>query len=359
MIIYYSLPKDAQKEFNSELDSIIIGRKPKPGQSIDLDLMQDDFVSHQHSRISYENGKYWIEDMCSANGTWLNDEKIQEKTLLTVEDKIRIGYTEIIVHMDTIDGNTDIEPIPDRNKTTVMSDAECATKISEIDEETKIRDDYDTTDFQPLGGATIVNAQKEMPDDENRYDLPAEETVADFSAGSLKNEMGSIEKASEDKPDLSYSQLKNFNEFCSSLEILKEFEELALILSQKLPLIVPNAQRGAILLSDEKCELHLKAHWPTGNHSAGKIWCQKAYDTREAVLWTHQDDTGNDETSSENSIYGYIQSAIYLPLIIRTKAIGAMYVDNDYTSKPFSLTDLELMKAVATQVTLFIHNQHQ
>ena len=357
MIIYYSLPKDVQNKFNSQLDSIIIGRKPLPDQSIDLDLEPDEFVSHQHSRISFENGKYWIEDMGSANGTWINDEKIQEKTLLTAEDSIRIGYTTITVHIDSEKEDPAFECIVDLEDPTLISEAECVTAISGIDEETIIRDTADSTEIEILDDATIVSAQEKLPDFENMYDPTIDKTIVDFAAASKENEIVSREKTSEDKPELSYSRLKAFNDFCSSLETIKEFEELADIFSKKLHVMVPNAQTGAILLSDERDNLHLQAHWPAGNNSYSKISCRKAFDTCEAFIWSDRNQKVNGDDLTENLVFRNIQSAIYLPLPVTAKAIGVMYVDNSYTPDAFSLTDLELMRAVAKQVVIFINYQ--
>ncbi len=356
MILYYSLPKDAQKEFKSESDSIIIGRKPLPDQSIDLDLIQDEFVSHQHSRISFEESTYWIEDMGSANGTWINDEKIQGKTLLTAADRIRIGYTEITVHIDSADEDSDFECIADMSDPTLISEAECVTAISGIDEETIIRDTANPTEVEILDEATLVSAQEKLPDYGNGYDPTVEETVVDFDADFQENGIVSNEKNSDDKPALSYSSLKAFNDFCSSMETIKGFEELADVFSQRLQFMIPNAQRGGILLSDERCELHLKAHWPAGNHSYNKIWCRKAFDSCEAFLWSDREGNIISDDSPGNSVYRNIQSAIYLPLPVRTNAMGVMYVDNDDIPGAFSLTDLQLMKAVANQVTILIRS---
>ncbi len=341
MIIYYSLPKDVQKEFNSGLDSIIIGRKPKPGQSVDLDLIQDEFVSHQHSRISFENGHYWIEDMDSGNGTWINDEIIREKTRLTATDRIRIGYTEMTVHMDSTDEDSDLECMHDLYDATLISEPESVTEISGMDDKTRISDTADPMEFETFDDVTIVNIQEETPDDE---------TIVDFSAASHAHGIASDEKTSEDKPDLPYSRLKMFNDFCSELETVKGYEALALVFSQKLQIMIPNAQRGAILSLDEQHGLKLKATWPAGKYTDRETWCQEALDRCEAFIRSYREDNANKDP---------VRSAIYLPLLIRTKAIGVIYVDTHYIPGIFSLTDLELMKAVANHVAIFVNNLYQ
>jgi pSer/pThr/pTyr-binding forkhead associated (FHA) protein len=41
--------------------------------------------------LNYRNGHWWIEDIFSTNGTYLNDEKIVTPTILISGDDIHIG----------------------------------------------------------------------------------------------------------------------------------------------------------------------------------------------------------------------------------------------------------------------------
>ena len=79
MIISYSLPLKPPKIFETESNSITFGRSPSPDQHIDIDLVEDDYVSHIHACLSCENDVYWIEDLESANGTWVNGQRISGK----------------------------------------------------------------------------------------------------------------------------------------------------------------------------------------------------------------------------------------------------------------------------------------
>jgi len=51
-----------------------------------------------------------------------------------------------------------------------------------------------------------------------------------------------------------------------------------------------------------------------------------------------------------------VRSAIYVPLLLGGEVLGVMYVDNYYTCEAFSPTDLELLKAVANQVAMFLRD---
>jgi pSer/pThr/pTyr-binding forkhead associated (FHA) protein len=56
----------------------------------------DGQLSRRHARIARDaDGRLTIEDLGSANGTFLNDERVQEPRVLTIGDSIRIGTTTL------------------------------------------------------------------------------------------------------------------------------------------------------------------------------------------------------------------------------------------------------------------------
>jgi pSer/pThr/pTyr-binding forkhead associated (FHA) protein len=68
---------------------VTIGRSPQTDIQID-----DPFASGRHARIYERGGLFYVEDMGSTNGTYLNGEKLGSQELLRAEDRIRIGDTE-------------------------------------------------------------------------------------------------------------------------------------------------------------------------------------------------------------------------------------------------------------------------
>jgi pSer/pThr/pTyr-binding forkhead associated (FHA) protein len=60
-------------------------------------------VSRQHARISCDHGEYYIEDLNSLNGTFINGKRIKSRSLLKNEDRIRIYDMLLLFHEKTID----------------------------------------------------------------------------------------------------------------------------------------------------------------------------------------------------------------------------------------------------------------
>lgn len=51
----------------------------------------DDFISSKHAQIIYRDNQYWLEDLDSLNGTYLNGVKVTETTAIADGDSIRVG----------------------------------------------------------------------------------------------------------------------------------------------------------------------------------------------------------------------------------------------------------------------------
>jgi hypothetical protein len=62
-------------------------------------LVDDETVSNQHARLWYRNKQWWIEDLLSTNGTYLNDERIDTPTILISGDEIRVGKVLLTIEI--------------------------------------------------------------------------------------------------------------------------------------------------------------------------------------------------------------------------------------------------------------------
>jgi K+-sensing histidine kinase KdpD len=73
------------EDFTLELPCVV-------GRSGDADLtFSDSAISQRHARIDESRGEIWIEDLKSANGVYVNGQRIVEKTLLKSGDLIQLG----------------------------------------------------------------------------------------------------------------------------------------------------------------------------------------------------------------------------------------------------------------------------
>jgi pSer/pThr/pTyr-binding forkhead associated (FHA) protein len=56
-------------------------------------IQDDTFVSHLHARIFTRGAEFWIEDLGSTNGSFVNGKKLVSPVPLRDADKVQIGRT--------------------------------------------------------------------------------------------------------------------------------------------------------------------------------------------------------------------------------------------------------------------------
>jgi pSer/pThr/pTyr-binding forkhead associated (FHA) protein len=60
-------------------------------------LIDDEYCSNHHARFQLAHGFWFVKDLGSTNGTWLNGRRIHAPQRLKKGDKIRIGHTVVTV----------------------------------------------------------------------------------------------------------------------------------------------------------------------------------------------------------------------------------------------------------------------
>jgi len=83
-------PEEQRVSFNSP--EILIGRS----QNTDFSV-SDDTVSARHARLSFHHNQWWVEDLNSTNGTFLNDEPIRVPTVIVTGDELRCGQVNFLI----------------------------------------------------------------------------------------------------------------------------------------------------------------------------------------------------------------------------------------------------------------------
>lgn len=76
---------------------VLIGRDPACDCNLD-----DRTVSARHARLRYHHSQWWLEDLGSTNGTFLNDEPVSGPMVVTNGDKVRFG--SLVLEVKTGEG---------------------------------------------------------------------------------------------------------------------------------------------------------------------------------------------------------------------------------------------------------------
>ncbi|MFK7931684.1 MAG: FHA domain-containing protein, partial [Myxococcota bacterium] len=75
------------------LAPLVLGRSPVADV-----VLQDPTVSIRHARVSVQGRDVLVEDLLSANGTWVNGQKIRFRKL-THGDLLQVGDTEVKIEL--------------------------------------------------------------------------------------------------------------------------------------------------------------------------------------------------------------------------------------------------------------------
>ena len=92
--------------FELSKDRMTIGRKDENDITIDWDQA----VSRRHAEVELVSGCWFVTDLDSANGTWVNGRRIEAKKALRVGDELRIGDTNLWLAGDTSDSSSTTSP---------------------------------------------------------------------------------------------------------------------------------------------------------------------------------------------------------------------------------------------------------
>ena len=85
-----SLPYKMKEHYLIQ-DELTIGRS-----SDNNVFIKDPFVSKKHLKIVQDEGDYYLEDLSSANGTYLNEDRVEDVVKLESGDIIKVGNIEFL-----------------------------------------------------------------------------------------------------------------------------------------------------------------------------------------------------------------------------------------------------------------------
>ena len=74
-------------------EELTVGR----AATCDIALPEDSYASQLHARIFRRNGRLWLEDLGSTNGTYLNAKPVTDPVALRRGDRVQVGRTVLEV----------------------------------------------------------------------------------------------------------------------------------------------------------------------------------------------------------------------------------------------------------------------
>ena len=97
LIIQMDQGKESVRQFFQP--QIMIGRDT----NCDLTMM-DEALSAHHARLTPHHGQWWLEDLNSTNGTFLNREKLTTPAVVITGDHFKCGNTVVGIQVEDSDG---------------------------------------------------------------------------------------------------------------------------------------------------------------------------------------------------------------------------------------------------------------
>ena len=83
--------QDSPQSYRGILPEIVIGRDPACGFILD-----EQTISGRHARLSHHHGQWWIEDLGSTNGTFLNQSPISTPMVIVSGDELCFGQVSVL-----------------------------------------------------------------------------------------------------------------------------------------------------------------------------------------------------------------------------------------------------------------------
>jgi pSer/pThr/pTyr-binding forkhead associated (FHA) protein len=96
--------QESRREFSQS--QIMIGRDTK----CDVAVM-DEALSAHHARLTHHHGQWWLEDLNSTNGTFLNREKLTTAAVVITGDHFKCGNTVFGIQVEESDGLSLTDPL--------------------------------------------------------------------------------------------------------------------------------------------------------------------------------------------------------------------------------------------------------
>jgi serine phosphatase RsbU (regulator of sigma subunit)/pSer/pThr/pTyr-binding forkhead associated (FHA) protein len=303
--------------FHLERESAVLGRHP------DCDIVLDSgAVSRQHARILRIDNDFFIEDMQSRNGTYVNGRQIRERAQLDDQDRITLCDV-VLVFKD------ERHPVP------APHGVGAQTKTTEIRDTATVGDT----------GALLVDDE---PDEANSTVMQR-----------LNISSGSSSLRPEVNPQ---AKLKALLEITMNLGRALEMHDVLPKVLDSLFTIFPHGDRGVIVLRDgptgKLIPRAMKHRRPelVDTVRVSRTLVKNVMESKEAILSA---DASSDKrfAASESIVDFHIRSVMCAPLVTSQGNVsGVIQIDTSDQRNRFTRDDLEVLASVACQAAVAVEN---
>lgn len=321
-------------ESYSDKPDFIVGRLAglfKPQVALNVDLQ----VQAKHARIWQEGGQWWVEDLGTRHGTFLNGERLAEATPFDPSDVIQVGSTKLTVE--------EVQNQPEQHVPAAVL-VEAAAQRERLAKQAAAR-----TAAAPTG---IQFAPQSAPASSNVIAQPAGQPVVIIqSTASARARTPLYFDTSREDAQAKLARLYEVPlELAGAPDLKSLCQQVLVCLTQ----LIPAARRGALLVLDKETnKLALRAGMPAENPPVSRTLIKRAVSEGRAFVWNQGAEA--DVTSSMRE-HG-ISCGMYCPMFWQDEVVGVLCVDNPDFGDAFTDEDFRLFIAVAhyTSATVVSH----
>lgn len=332
----------------------IIGREDDdftlPENSI---CLQDTRVSRHHARIFQSNGRFYLEDTQSTNGTFLNTFSLSPGTpcLLREGSNIQVGG----VYLRFRPGAVRLAP-----KVSASQQPECQSEIGFNEEFFDFSLTPASEDGEAQADASMIFRAPEMP-------APEISVVLDASEVMEKLRIAEVDEKEDDSRLL--RRLRAMVQVSIGLGTESTRQSLFAKIMDCIFDIFPTAERAFVILRDQREGLHetgVAGFHPAAASTRGpceenKVLALSEDIVNEVVSQRHSilstDVTDDHRFKNHESIsQSGIRSVMCAPLIVEDDVIGLIQIDAQDQSHSFDQDDLQILTGIGAQVAVALKN---
>ena len=325
---------------------IAIGR-PSDTEKPDADLSPDNQVSRQHAVLEVKNGVFWLTDLGSRCGTWVNGREIrgQGEWRLWPEDLVQVGQTRL-----RITGTRGGKPV-------VLVPSSHPPQLAP----------------RPSGGTVPVfraavpqpapAAPPKRPPAPAPPPPPPPLPVADLPAAPPGPDL-QILKMVDTSPEATMRVATGATPAEKRLALLLDFprqfsaqsgiNDLFQTIMARVVEVIPSARRGALLMRDgENDHLLLKAYVANEEPAVSETLARRTLTERRAFIWTASPSGDLSQSIRQFQII----NGMYAPLQWQEQVFGVICVDSPNAEDRFSEDDLQFLVSIGRYAGMALAEQ--